>query len=429
MAADQPQFPIPAIFCYDNLDVMRGMNSETIDLVYLDPPFNKGKQFHAPVGSKAEGASFADIWHEDTVKSHQHLELADTHPHLYRYINSIEGIGSRSAKWYLIFMAVRLVEIHRIMKPAASLYLHCDPTANYLLRGLLDAVFGYQNFRNEIVWCYTGPGKTTRWFPRKHDTILFYVKDTRQKAAFNKDAARIPYKRLNIQHQREQPGGIGGALTPDRVEEYRKRGKVSEDYWLEDRDGMSPVGRKKEERVDYPTQKPLALLERIVEVSSHPGDLVLDPFCGCATTCVAAHLHDRRWIGIDVSAKAYELVKERLDKQASQGRLEQGSVPAITYFDSPPHRTDLGEIKPLTGKWRNQLHGKMYKAQDGDCAGCGEPFGRQHLQIDHKIAVSKGGTDHPDNLQLLCGNCNSTKGDRPMDYLKKRIMQRKWLDF
>lgn len=423
MSRIKDQFPIPTIFCHDNLDVLRGMNNEMVDLIYLDPPFNKGKQFHAPVGSSAEGASFDDIWREDTVKQHQHLELADSYPNLYRYIDSVEGVGSRSAKWYLIFMAVRLIEMRRVLKPNGSIYLHCDPTANYLLRGVMDAIFGHNNFRNEIIWCYTGPGKVTRWFPRKHDTVLFYVKDEKSNPTFNIDDVRIPYKQLNVQHQPGGNGGIGGNLTSNNIEEYREKGKIPEDYWLEDRDRMSPVGRRPLERLGYPTQKPLALLERIIQVSSNPGDLILDPFCGCATTCVAAHLTDRRWIGIDVSLKAYELVQERLDKQAAQGRLAQGSVPVVNFFEQPPMRTDLGDIKPLTGKWKTQMRKLLYGDQDGYCAGCGTHMEIQHLSIDHITALSRGGTDHPSNLQLLCGHCNSMKGNRPMDYLRKRIQQ------
>ena len=316
------------------------MNSDIVDLVYCDPPFNKGQSFHAPAGSPSEGASFQDRWHENIATTRQYRELAETHPELYRYIDAVEGVGSRSAKWYLIFMAVRLIEIHRVLKPDGSIFLHCDPTANYLLRGVMDAIFGYQNFRNEIVWCYTGPGNVVRWFPRKHDTLLFYVKDETANPTFNIDAVRIPYKKLNVQHQPGGNGGIGGKLTSETIDEYRERGKPPEDYWLEGRDGMSPVGRIPSERLGYPTQKPLALLDRIIQVASNPGDMVLDPFCGCGTTCVSAHLNDRQWIGIDCSEKAYELAKERISNLVAQGRLQQLIGTEINYYDQPPRRTD-----------------------------------------------------------------------------------------
>ena len=410
-AVTMAQFPIPAIFCRDNLEVLRGMNSASVDLIYLDPPFNKGKQFHAPIGSKAEGADFSDIWHEDTVKTAQLLELADTHPELYRYIDGVGGITSRSAKWYLCFMAVRLLEMRRVLKDTGSIYLHCDPTANYLLRGVMDAIFGWQNFKNEIAWCYTWPKNANRIYARNHDTIFFYSKN--EGYSFNADAIRQPYSKQSIGRDQHKANvtAFGEGVVLD------KRGKLPQD-WIE----IPAIRPNSKERLGYPTQKPLALLERIIKASSNQGDLVLDPFCGCATTCVAAHLNDRVWIGIDISPKAFELVQDRLERQTVQGRLQVGSVPLITFSEEIPNRTDTGDIKPLTGKWRNEIKDILYGKQGGDCNGCHVHFLKNNLTVDHKIPKSAGGTDHPDNLQLLCGNCNSIKGDRPMEYLKKRIV-------
>ena len=145
-------------------------------------------------------------------------------------------------------MGLRLVEMRRLLKPTGSIYLHCDPTASHYLKVVMDATFGAKQFRNEIAWCYTGPGNVVRWFPRKHDILLFYARG--DGTALNLDAVRIPYKQLNVQHaEGGSGGGIGGRLTPETVEDYRRRGKVPEDYWLEDRDGMSPVGRRKAERL------------------------------------------------------------------------------------------------------------------------------------------------------------------------------------
>lgn len=406
------QFPIPAIFCRDNLEVLRGMNSASVDLIYLDPPFNKGKQFHAPIGSKAEGAEFSDIWYEDTVKTAQLLELADTHPELYRYIEGVGGITSKSAKWYLCFMAVRLLEMRRVLKNTGSIFLHCDPTANYLLRGVMDAIFGYQNFRNEIIWCYTGPGAKGRQFNRKHDNIFWY--SIGPTWTFNADDVRVPHKK-SIGQGGTSSKWLDGA--EDNLAEKYAKGKVPETWWTQ----FSPVGRSKNERIGYPTQKPLMLVDRIIKAASNIGDIVLDPFCGCATTCVAAHINDRKWIGIDISPKAFELVQDRLERQTVQGRLQVGSVPVITYSEEIPNRTDTGDIKPLTGKWRNEIKDSLYGKQSGNCNGCHVHFLKNNLTIDHRIPKSAGGTDHPDNLQLLCGSCNSIKGNRPMEYLRKRI--------
>lgn len=402
------QFPIPAIFCRDNLEVLRGMNSASVDLIYLDPPFNKGKQFHAPIGSKAEGAEFSDIWHEDTVKTAQLLELADTHPELYRYIDGVGGITSKSAKWYLCYMAVRLLEMNRVLKDTGSIYLHCDPTASYLLRGLMDAVFGWHNFRNEIVWCYRGGGVPKNAFARKHDIIFFYAKS--DSAKFTKQFR--PYSEAS----QELVEARGGESIDGKPRDL-KRGASMEDWWTD----INSLQTWSPERVGYPTQKPLALLERIIQASSDVNDIVLDPFCGCATTCVAAHVNDRNWIGIDISPKAYELVQDRLERQTVQGRLGLGAVVNITYSEDIPVRTDIGDVKPLTGNWRNEIKSKLFREQDELCNGCRLKFFKQNLTIDHKIPKSAGGIDHPDNLQLLCGRCNSIKGNRPMEYLKKRI--------
>jgi len=163
------------------------------------------------------------------------------------------------------------------------------------------------------------------------------------------------------------------------------------------------------ERTGYPTQKPLALLRRIIKASSNEGDMVFDPFCGCATTCVAAQVEGRQWAGIDISTKAVDLVKMRLHKE-------------LRLFAKPihrrdiPQRTDLGKLPPA----RSHRH-TLYGLQSGDCAGCKTHFESRHLEVDHIVARSKGGTDHIENLQLLCGNCNRIKGNRGMDYLRAKL--------
>ena len=217
-------------------------------------------------------------WDERAARRVAEIESAVSHP-LHTAAGAFRALlGESGMLAYLTYMGERLVEMRRLLKPTGSIYLHCDPTASHYLKALMDAVFGARHFRNEIAWCYTGPGNVRRWFPRKHDVLLFYA--CSDNAVFNRDAVRIPYKQLNVQHPDEETGGgIGGRLTPDNVEEYRGRGKVPEDYWLEDRDGMSPVSRRQSERLGYPTQKPLALLERIIRASSNEGELVLDPFC------------------------------------------------------------------------------------------------------------------------------------------------------
>ena len=178
----------------DNLEVLRGLNSESIDLVYADPPFNSNKNYEAPIGSKAAGAAFKDTWTLSDVDVAWHGEIAEREPKVYEAIKSAGIMHGKAMRSYLTMMGVRLLELRRVLKPTGSLYLHCDPTANAYLRILLDAVFGRDSMRNEIVWCYTGPaGARLRQFNRKHDTLLWFSKATTW--TFNSDAVRVPHKK------------------------------------------------------------------------------------------------------------------------------------------------------------------------------------------------------------------------------------------
>jgi len=386
-------FASGTVWTGDNLPVMRGMNSACVDLIYLDPPFNSNRNYEAPIGSKAAGAAFKDAWTLADVDVYEHGELADRNPAAHAVIHAARLAHGKGMMAYLIMMAVRLIEMHRVLKPTGSIYLHCDPTANSYLRLLMDAVFGARQHRNEIVWCYTGPGNFRRDFARKHDTILRYVASDAW--TFNADAVRVPYNRLNTQIS---GGGIGGQLRGGVRDAILARGKVPETWWPD----FSPVGRIKRERIGYPTQKPLALLERIIRASSNPGDLVLDPFCGCATALVAADRLQRQWVGIDLSPLAIKLVDERI----AGDRGLWGGANALT---APPMRTDLGDLP----NYRTHRH-RLYGAQEGVCAGCDTHFPFRVMEVDHILPRSRGGTGHPDNLQLLCSGCNRSKGGKTM---------------
>ncbi|MYJ01628.1 MAG: hypothetical protein F4102_04980, partial [Chloroflexi bacterium] len=210
-------------------------------------------------------------------------------------------------------------------------------------------------------------------------------------------------------------------LDDDGYLHFTRNGGIRRKRYLDELDGrpaqsvwddISPINSQAKERVGYPTQKPLALLDRIIEASSDPGDLVLDPFCGCATACVSAELLDRDWVGIDISPKAAELVNVRL--QQTIGDLFHHGF--VTTRDDIPRRDDIEAPR----NYRQNKH-VLFGEQEGRCAGCASPFEFRHFEVDHVIPQARGGSDHIDNLQLLCGHCNRVKGDRPQEYLVARL--------
>ena len=200
---------------------------------------------------------------------------------------------------YLVMMAPRLVEMRRVLKDTGSIYLHCDPTASHYLKMLMDSVFGVDNFRNEIDWCYTSGGVSKRWFARKHDVILFYSKS----GAYKFNPQYRPYSEKTLQR------GLTAVKGKYFDQGLRSDGALMQDWWADIQPLLSPTSK---ERLGYPTQKPIALLERIIAASSDEGDVILDPFCGCGTAVDAAQQMKRRWIGIDIAYIAVDLIRNRL---------------------------------------------------------------------------------------------------------------------
>ena len=410
------------LFVGDNLDIMRGLNSGSVDLIYLDPPFNSKRIYSAPIGigkADAKGkrkkveARFNDIWTWNEDVDVRLLAYADDHAELFTYIQSVGKIHGAAMKAYLTFMAQRIIEMHRVLKDSGSLYLHCDPTASHYLKLILDYVFGKNNFRNEIVWNYRRWPAKQQNFQRMHDVIFRYSVD--EQVTWNQLYEPLAETTLKAD-------GGKKILNVFDEEGVRKRGtKTGEespgapmrDVW--DIGILSPTAK---ERTGYPTQKPLALLDRIIRASSNAGDMVMDPFCGCATTCVAAQNLGRNWIGIDVSEVAVNLVTDRLSYTDDVKNL-------FTDFDAIstlPARTDRKELD-----WDNKkARQHFFKTQKGKCNGCGVQFpDPRHFHVDHIYPKSKGGAMVLENLQLLCGSCNSIKGDRPMEYLNAVLKRRK----
>jgi len=327
----------------DNLKVLkRYIPDNSVDLIYLDPPFNSKATynilFEEPTGkpSTAQIIAFEDTWHwtEETEKTFQEIVEKAPAKVVKMMVAFREFIGINDVMAYLTMMCIRLVELRRVLKESGSIYLHCDPTASHYLKILMDTVFGKENFRNEIAWCYSEREISKKYWNKKHDIIFFYTKRADDKHTFNWKELALPYsegtlKKFNYEDEtgrRFQIRGKGGSYVGEQGLDISLE-KTHPDWvyrdYLDKSPGVPPrdwwpipvINRAARERLGYPTQKPEALLEKIIRASSNEGEVVLDPFCGCGTTIAVAQKFKRNWIGIDVTHLAINLIKWRMTNQ------------------------------------------------------------------------------------------------------------------
>lgn len=356
----------------DNLDILRNYEyfaDECVDLIYLDPPFNSNRNYNvlfkstAGADSEAQITAFEDTWKWGEIAEETYRDLIINAPTDVRTaIQAMMTLIDRNEMMaYLVMMTARLVELHRVLKSTGSLYLHCDPTASHYLKIILDAIFGVENFRNEIIWKRTtAKGLASRRLPSNHDVIFYYQKS--EGATWNADAMYLPYDEANLDEktsgkykytdkdgrlyrlsdvtnpnpnrpnltyeflgvtrvwrwtkermQQAYDDGIVIQTRPGAVPQQKRyldeqKGRPLGDVWTD----INPLNSQAKERLGYPTQKPEELLERIIAASSNEGDIVLDPFCGCGTAIAAAHKLRRKWIGIDITHLSIALQKYRL---------------------------------------------------------------------------------------------------------------------
>jgi site-specific DNA-methyltransferase (adenine-specific) len=294
------------LYLGDCLNVLRDyIKDESVDLIYIDPPFNSKRNYNIFFDDKeiqTQRVAFEDTWSYKSVgASLLELQTIQTEK-LYSLLKAYQEVAPQVYP-YLVMMTLRILELHRVLKSTGSFYLHCDPSASHYLKTICDAIFNEKNFRNEIIWCYSGGGRPQEDFARKHDVILRYSKT--KHLTFNADAIRVDYNLDTSKYS--SPKAWGSHKGTDKQYAPNPLGKIPEDWWQ-----LSPINSQSKERLGYPTQKPRSLLERIIKASSNEGDIILDGFCGCGTTLDAAEYLKRKWIGIDISPIAISLMKHRL---------------------------------------------------------------------------------------------------------------------
>jgi len=322
------------IYCGDNLDILRGFPDNSVDLIYADPPFFSNRHYEIIWNDGAEIRAFEDRWQG--------------------------GINQ-----YLKWMRDRLMECHRVLKDTGSMYLHCDWHANAYLRIIMDKLFGYNNLQNEIAWCYKGGGITKNQFRRKHDTIYYYTKSTNH--VFNPPIITRGFDKY----------------YKDGVK-VKSAGYVIEDWWSDiPARGTATNAR---EWIGYPTQKPEALLKRVIEASSNKGDIVLDPFCGCGTTIAVAQQLMRKWVGVDVSPTACRMMARRLE-----------IIGATANIENMPESIDhLKSINPFEFQsWIiHQITGKPSNKKTGDMGIDGYSFNGKPIQVKQSDNIGRNVIDN-----------------------------------
>ena len=327
--------PVNTLYYGDCLEVMSEWDDDVADLIYLDPPFNSNARYNILFGQgnggkrrgerRAQMMAFDDTWHWDAAAAERFLQIerARENPTRTLLIGLRSVLGETGMLAYLTYMSSRLLELRRVLKPTGTIYLHCDPTAGHYLKILMDNIFGGENFLSEIVWNYGTPsgGRVAGRRPvRAHDTLLMYAYKA-QDHTFNNlyteytdEYIETWFRHVDDDGRRYRTRSRGGTVIKQYLDE--SPGVPMSNVWSDIRQlyaqrGWFPNTRARQEDLGYPTQKPLNLLERVIQMSSNEGDVVLDPFCGCGTTVAAADNLNRRWMGIDISPFAIELIRTR----------------------------------------------------------------------------------------------------------------------
>jgi DNA modification methylase len=414
------------------------MPSESVDLIYLDPPFNSNRSYNLlyknttglPIPEQIE--AFCDTWELDYEKNEIAFDIPnimqkygiqnDVVQFWYYLVLALKNTNPRLLA-YLVYMTVRLIEMHRLLKSTGSIYLHCDPTASHYLKIVMDSIFGHKNFKNEIVWCYKSRPQSKRYFGKKHDVILFYSKNDNY--YFNWEAVARPLSETTIKKYRlhdtdgrlyrlEGRGITGSPIRSAKdvdskwektnpelvVRDYldEKIGVALEDWWQ-----IDIINQSSKERLGYPTQKPMALLETIIKASSKEGDIVFDPFCGCGTTVEAAIRNHRQWLGCDIAIHSIKLIQEtRIKKYVLQENenyliegVPQSKEQAQYLFEQDPFQFQYWAVEKTGGFCSNK--------KTGDSGIDGRIYFEVDKTLCNMVLSVKGGNIKPGDIRDLRG--------------------------
>lgn len=399
----------------DNLEVLRHyIPDESVDLIYLDPPFKSNQDYNVlfkeknGTDSTAQIKVFEDTWHWDQKTEEIFIEITENAPRkVADLIIALRSfLGSNDMMAYLVMMAIRLVELHRVLKDTGSIYLHCDPTASHYLKMLMDAVFGPASFRNEIVWFYRRWSASANRFQGLHDIIFFYTKSAKKIHTFHLQL--VPYtEKTNKRWKGQRMHNIvteEGKLLKTPAPDEEARGANMGDVWE-----ISILNSQSKERLGYPTQKPESLLERIMNASSNEGDVILDPFCGCGTTISVAEKLKRKWIGIDATHLAISLMRHRLtDTFGEKAKFKVVGEPIDLKGAEALAKQDPYQFQ----WWATGLVGarpaESEKKKGGDKGVDGHIYFHDEFQKTKKIIIQvKSGKELPTHIRDLKGTIES----------------------
>jgi len=439
----------------DNLEVLHRIDASSVDLIYLDPPFNSKATYNilykSPVGADAQRKAFEDTWRWEDGAEEALDRVRRTNLAVFKVLTSLQGfLGQGDLMAYLAMMAVRLVELHRVLKSTGSLYLHCDPTASHYLKVILDGVFGPDSFRTEISWrrqsAHNDAAQGRRQFGNVRDTIFFYTKTSNWTwnwlyTPYDEEYVRGFYRHVEEGSERRYrlgditaPGGADPAkrnpqyeflgitrywrysrermqalfdagriiqTAPGRVPQYKRYldempGVALQNDWTD----IKPLHGSNQERIGYPTQKPLALLERIIQASSNEGDVILDPFCGCGTAVHAAERLGRKWIGIDITYLAIQVIEDRIKTWLPQAKYSIEGIPKDEFAARQLAKRDPYVFQDwAVSRVGGQARGRgPDKGIDGEIAFL---LGRQKKYGHAIVSVKAGQNVGPDAVRVL----------------------------